>query len=804
MFSIASPISLLVLINLFLVGISFLIWYIFRKKRKEINFPILQLFLEKKPKPSLKWKTPNLFVLFCFLLFNFLLLIYTAQFKINLLHEKIEEKPDLHLLIDLSASVSSKEKIKDYQNRILAFYYEKKDNYKITFSKNTNPGDIIKKEISSEIKSISYSKKANKIGKSITKILSSSPDLENFVIFSDKDQYSWEDFNWEKNSKEKTFLHIKPPGLESNKTNVFISNLYLKESLEHTYHWDVTIQKSGGKEKNSGLLKVYLGNKLLKMKKWDLKESESKIIYQMTIRKDLFENMTESKKLIWTLEPSRKDLITLDNELETYFQEENNKASLIIDPHGESTLKDPAYHLENLLSVIGYQIERHDSLSKKDVNTNKSHFSIRFIKEDPKELDSYCSTLTQSKKTWITPERHDQSLMTLCQCLNRFSKVKDFSCKENLKSEEFSKLLLDKGYEQIGGDAGISRKALAWRKNHPELNSSITIFMLPLKPSLKTGLTHSLFPKIVQIILDHDNSDSKPRNLEPLNNVPKGESLLREIENEKLPVTWASSFQARKKSEHLQKKESYFVILALILLALFTLLIESAYHFKAKKVIPLLLVLMSFSYSKKGFSEIKISYLQGKALELDFSQQSREVSERTSLEISPIIQNLSFNENKVFEQPWLWLDTSFLLDKIQTQEIKSKLTRWIKQGGFLVLENTGSLISLPPILEGLNHEETAYWKKIPVDHELFKSFYLLNSFPSCPKQDWYILEYDNRLVSISIPYSLISSLQGNQKSSCHLQNEMLLRSLVNITMVALTTNYKNEQIHIDEILKRLQ
>ena len=67
------------------------------------------------------------------------------------------------------------------------------------------------------------------------------------------------------------------------------------------------------------------------------------------------------------------------------------------------------------------------------------------------------------------------------------------------------------------------------------------------------------------------------------------------------------------------------------------------------------------------------------------------------------------------------------------------------------------------------------------------------------------LEYEKRIAAIHIPFNLLSTLNSSEprQNACFLGEERLTQSFINIAMVALTLDYKKDQIHLDEILKRL-
>jgi len=84
---------------------------------------------------------------------------------------------------------------------------------------------------------------------------------------------------------------------------------------------------------------------------------------------------------------------------------------------------------------------------------------------------------------------------------------------------------------------------------------------------------------------------------------------------------------------------------------------------------------------------------------------------------------------------------------------------------------------------------------------------LLDALPGCNGEIWRGFSYDGRLAILAIPYGFINALQ-DQGVAPPCKNapdqERGTRIFINLIMVALATDYKRDQIHLPEILKRLR
>ena len=88
-----------------------------------------------------------------------------------------------------------------------------------------------------------------------------------------------------------------------------------------------------------------------------------------------------------------------------------------------------------------------------------------------------------------------------------------------------------------------------------------------------------------------------------------------------------------------------------------------------------------------------------------------------------------------------------------------------------------------------------------------RSFHLLDSLPKCKGNVWMGYYYDDRIAVVASPYGFMQSLLDPLKQdecAAKVGREQSTRIFINLLMVALATDYKKDQIHLPEILKRLR
>ena len=166
--------------------------------------------------------------------------------------------------------------------------------------------------------------------------------------------------------------------------------------------------------------------------------------------------------------------------------------------------------------------------------------------------------------------------------------------------------------------------------------------------------------------------------------------------------------------------------------------------------------------------------------------------------------------------------------------VLAKVDAYMKQGGLIIFDtknddsNSGSLLSsgvTTPLSQLLGKLDLPPLQRVPDDHVLTKSFYLLQSFPGRwdNGDPWVEARADtadvtkkavksdgvSSIIVTSNDLAAAWALDENDRPMFAVvpggedQREMSYRVGVNIVMYALTGNYKSDQVHVPAILERL-
>ncbi|MCY4443224.1 MAG: hypothetical protein OXC44_00255 [Proteobacteria bacterium] len=203
---------------------------------------------------------------------------------------------------------------------------------------------------------------------------------------------------------------------------------------------------------------------------------------------------------------------------------------------------------------------------------------------------------------------------------------------------------------------------------------------------------------------------------------------------------------------------------------------------------------------------------------LSFRRMARLVSERTSIDFSKASVVERYSLLKGFDgltQMWLILPSLEPLMVSASGDapklLRNDTVHWLLRGGFLFVETPKSVEVLSKTL--LSHpvfaRRGARLGPVEVGHELLQSYYLIDGMPACSSFRWAELRFDGRMMALFAPPGFMNALSDSPSGDSQgcfaaFEKEPLMRAMINTMMVVLTTDYKKDQIHLPEILKRMR
>ncbi len=221
------------------------------------------------------------------------------------------------------------------------------------------------------------------------------------------------------------------------------------------------------------------------------------------------------------------------------------------------------------------------------------------------------------------------------------------------------------------------------------------------------------------------------------------------------------------------------------------------------------------AYAKVGIDEIDSISKNG------LTQISKHISSKTSAIIgNPIGLDLEINEIDYF--PILYIPLVNETKNFSLKAIK-KLQSFINTGGILMIDCKATYKSmfvedcLLLFNEQFNGLDISNFSKLTSESTLSKSFYLLNKYPGRKEEIVYVA-FNNQINNDKVFSIIVGNNDWSGSWAKDSQNNYLLplfsndkeqrvlsmRFGINVVLYSLTGNYKSDQVHVPEILKRMK
>ncbi|MCX6111580.1 MAG: DUF4159 domain-containing protein [Proteobacteria bacterium] len=850
--------------------IGLVLWWLLRKRQQRVWLPTVRILrLEAHLLPQLVLRPPPLLAFLCFVVCALALLGLTLRPRTQIYTPFEPNQTHLHLFCDLSPSVSAQLGLEEYAERIAVLYDTLQKQGRVSLSTSHSP-EVVQPKSADEVRQLvlqrGFHRSGLNLGNAMKELLKETTDIDRLFIVSDRDQHSWTGFNWRYLLEEMDvqFYDLSKEG-RSGRSNIFINDArYLSTAEAQTMEWDVEIGRGGSSDDTSGTIEaVYMGRSLGSFA-WRLPEGKQRLNVHLSWPVQAVAGVSaqdaQGIPLILRLHPGSGDGVALDDEFRTPLKGLKQDVILIGESSGERLLEDPAEQLEVALEIQGFRIKRYDFISGVGPKTLEAPLIV-LLGGGGAGVDRFCprslATMRLAHqgdgrslagerlpKIWLAPQGEAADYRELCRCYTRLLLTPDAAAPEpsycdSIESRsQWVGLLPSLGAKQVGGSVGNAAHTLAFHQRDQRSGLEILAFTVPLAPTPGSGINHAQMPILVKELiawqgLTHGQGTQGgqwPRtgdivqalwnHLPPLDaealaqlrvsNVPLGESLLGEVDLQSLPPRWAA--ELRSSSKQLPSKKdredplpwlrlaAYLCIGAGFLEGIVALSVRLRSVLKAGVGVVLMLTLL---HGGKAEARIEFNVLGSGLVEgTNFSTLAREVGRRTSIELAAKPELFTKLSPEALAEPWLWTSGSGAVAN-QSGELKTEVATWLRRGGFLIIEAPWQPLQLNKLTRPLNGS----WQPLPPDHEVMRSFYLLDALPSCNGEIWRGYSFDGRLAILAVPYGFLDALKDHGAvPACKdpPDQERGTRVFINLIMVALATDYKRDQIHLPEILKRLR
>ena len=253
--------SLISFIALVVVFFSIGLWFLHRKQKKIVYFPILNI-LKDIPKsfPRIILKRPPMIPILVLLGLGLLVIFLTLQPYVTSFDKSKEPGKRIHIIVDTSASMQAnidKPRLADTISK-LANRISIANSVTLSLSSSL---DIYRFEeldlLIEKVKSSDFSREGFKLGKYITRLMRKNSKADQIVLISDGDKYSWGDFDWKALERQVPIRLKSVKSLNNNSNNIYFKNIIAKKSDGFiAKSWDVILARSDSRSSDTFQLKA--------------------------------------------------------------------------------------------------------------------------------------------------------------------------------------------------------------------------------------------------------------------------------------------------------------------------------------------------------------------------------------------------------------------------------------------------------------------------------------------------------------------------------------------------------------------
>jgi hypothetical protein len=587
--------------------------------------------------------------------------------------------------------------------------------------------------------------------------------------------------------------------------------------------------------------------------------------------KQAFSSKTSGEQQIldFRIETSGVNILKLDDQFRARLVWHGHEAILVTESVGERSLEDPSYHFESALEVLGFDVRRFEPVSGRPIEFI-DQASWFLVGGRPSDGTAYCPSSLEEKRIsrklkpagsarfsdtniWLLPASADADWRSLCYCISRLTtgdqiqKTPPDFCADVDTRPAYVELLKSIGGKQVGGAVGGEGDALAWQFVDARSGFKVLALTTALTPNASTGMNYARIPVLLKALLEFQgvirqgrelvSAEEWPRiesivdtdwrvestggeRIGELSNIPLGESLMAISSAKDLPLLMNDAAALGRITAAVREDESdpwpyvraanILIILMLLIEFLFRLIGRMRARHQVAASMMVISCLSGWMLSHDtAYAQVEVvSIERGMGTPLAVSNLAMEVESRTSIELARAVKSYEKMTSEALREPWLWVrETQDLVDA--DGKFKAEIASWLFRGGFLVINGKFKEEELTKLTSQMlkGRRDQGNWTPIPPDHELMRSFYLLDALPECESNIWRGFQFDGRIAIIVPPFDLLNTVVDSPRPlNCSgvVAKEQAVRIFVNITMVALATDYKKDQIHLPEILKRLR
>lgn len=836
------------------IAAGLILWLIQRKDRQKIYLPLLKV-LELPDRQVRRW-TVVLPPLVPFLVSVALMaLLLFASFGPYRHATVLSRSPAQKILVvvDLSPSVQAATSLTRYRQVLKDTYRKLAAKTSVAWLDSYRMAPMSFRsvdEMAAYVDTLSF----HPWGVNLDNLLSHAKDFSDssLLIFSDRDQNAWQNFAQQFGSDRGVWWHDLSPDRVA--ANIYVDAVTIKDDPDPAYlNLEYRLSRTAGLEARQVQLAI--------AKPGAKAEGDGATMRQTVSFARNRRSLTSSVALAradWASEDNAilavnllsEDSVALDNTRYFSVAAGGKRALLVTHQGGEKFIDSPVYSTYQSLKSLGFDVDlsyewpRHDS-SPTGVNkalgkelgkelgklrtTSKSPLPYQLVvvvgftdgffsglcRKDPR------AQLSPATPLWVIDlslNRQEQLASSRCRYL--FPKVaarSDKGVQSSLRRNGYSEITPQLAVPTFARKRRASDTKLVIISNLTELHEvnyrlNVMFYYDLLR---RSAMGQGALSSSRQVVALADGSSQSFTDLIAFKaqNVPAVESRLQSINEGLLPPRFSLDQIADSGVKKKKLIPDSTVVFRLVMIALIALsLIEATHRWQRNRLghfaiwLALGLGLSSTALTSQGVAEVSLGLykLPFTVDEGRYEALAKYVKTRTSLKLPKKAYRSETFDDALLSRPMIIAGSGSL--KALTAAQKRKLSRWLLAGGILIADQMTDRSPLVAITNEL--VINGIWQDVSLDNELMRSFHLLPSLPICGGVTFTEFRLENRIAILTVPLSLSSVLLAAQPAAgCPAgsqEPEFYPKLFINILMTALTTDYKKDQIHLPEILKKLR
>ena len=380
-----------------LIGLIVLaIFFLFRYQKNLVWLPILAVFQSaRRMLPRLVWRRPPLLSWLAFLVSLLALVLFSTKPKDTIYEEPPEGRWVTQLFLDFSPSVGeqiTKELYLEKVQQVLAAGSNRGTVNLATSLSSKIHVDVGTEEVEQLFATADFHRPGLKLGRAVAALLKRVDEPDHLIIFADRDEHSWSDFNWRYLQTQMRISRVSLEADEGRPTNIFVDDVQVIEDSPDLSAATVGVElvRTGDVDNvQSVRLQGTVADRIVAKATFSFARGEARERLQVALPKDQMTSIdplfnkrsTDSKAILvkWQIVPiqASKDNAMVGTDIDNTFYSvlaggEQPVINLVGGNFGEGFIDEPASSLAAALRIQNLNVKQYDRWNSENIDFGAS------------------------------------------------------------------------------------------------------------------------------------------------------------------------------------------------------------------------------------------------------------------------------------------------------------------------------------------------------------------------------------------------------------------------------------------------